>query len=292
MPSPSFQSNLSDALDETLAMLRAQVKDEKLSPAERRLAGNSIIRLVAVACRFRDQSDIHPARRPTSAVLNSVGRAGDPPVVAPASTSASSPFPSSSPTKPSPGFDARGFFIYPPLSNGTASGSERPATSDAPVPMPEGVARGNLQGSTGIADQVAPPAPPSPLDPSSSPIAGGTLGGFPLAAPPPPSTTEGTDPAPATEAVPFTPVDAASPFTPAQIAALFPPDVYDPTVTPEQDREMELAEYHMLAEAISTHRGPRDEKMPMVERFKQIALRYSLDPTIFIPQRPPYREAG
>ncbi|MBC7834405.1 MAG: hypothetical protein H7Y88_04800, partial [Phycisphaerales bacterium] len=54
MPSASsLHPDLSDAMHETLVMLRAQVNDKDLSPAERRLAGNSIIRLVAVAGRFQ-----------------------------------------------------------------------------------------------------------------------------------------------------------------------------------------------------------------------------------------------
>ncbi|MBC7834649.1 MAG: hypothetical protein H7Y88_06050 [Phycisphaerales bacterium] len=107
MPSASFHPDLSAALQETLVMLRAQVNDAALVPAERRLAANSIIRLVAVAARFQggtgsggtglqtgvpapagsapDASGVPPARRQASSVLNSVGRSGSPPSGSPSS---------------------------------------------------------------------------------------------------------------------------------------------------------------------------------------------------------------
>ncbi|MBC7835653.1 MAG: hypothetical protein H7Y88_11220 [Phycisphaerales bacterium] len=101
MPSASsFHSDLSDAASETLAMLRAQIKDEGLPPVERRLAGNAIIRLIAVAARFKDGSGLQTGvARPASTVLNSVGAPGTPPLRggSPSPASSSSPSTPNSP---------------------------------------------------------------------------------------------------------------------------------------------------------------------------------------------------
>ncbi|MBC7836100.1 MAG: hypothetical protein H7Y88_13525 [Phycisphaerales bacterium] len=80
---------------------------------------------------------------------------------------------------------------------------------------------------------------------------------------------------------------ATSPITPAQRAFYFHPDVDDQSITPDDARRLELIEYDILNQSLSKpFAGTTEERQTLIDRFKQIAQRYSLDTVP--PRAPPY----